>query len=301
MSGDKKKELRKFKRMCRHKAEIPMFVLSIVLTMGILSSITYFGVIKIGSQENFVKLMEEFEINENAAELLIGFGRFLSIGLIAILVFRLFFTFFRDYGRAIARDLPITENQFEELYTKAREYSERLGIEEEPKIYSSAEDEYVDFHGIEMFSPFVIKVDADTFAATYELENMDNMLYDIAFDLAADFMGHKNIWRFVVTCAVNWIPIYGDLCYRIMCYTDDRVVRELMGDEAALKSLTTKLNYCWMIPYTSEDEYVKDINRPLTPFQSVARFVENLLSKEPIPAYRIATMADPTKKNGRLF
>lgn len=301
MDEDKKKELKELKRKCRHKAETPLFILSIFLSLAALISISYFGIVVIDDPENYAALMEELEISENLADVLIDAGRFLSIAILILIVGRTLLALFRDYGRALSWDLPINEKQFAEFYNTVQEYSKRLEIDKNLPVVSSVENRYVEFYGLELFSPYVIKIDADTITETLDRGDFSNVNYLIAVDLAAEFLGYKNPFRYMITCAVNWIPIYNSVCSRTMTYSVDRVAQFLLGDEVAAKALITRVNYNWLISSIDLDAYVENINRPLTRMQRIARFFENLLSDVPIPAYRIAAMLDPEKKDGRLF
>ena len=132
-------------------------------------------------------------------------------------------------------------------------------------------------------------------------EDDTKVRYIVAKEAAAMFLRYQNpLMPLFLTCT-NWIPLLNSCVSRAICYSVDRVIRELLGDEAAVQGLLKSIITPNLQDSMDFDVYISDINAYCRLKDRFIIFIENLLSYEPIPKYRIAAMKDPEKKCGKLL
>lgn len=292
-----KKEMAALRKQCRHKAEIPLLILATVISFAILSLIVYFGMIADVTTEVVESFSDFIGCDKRLAEFLLGCREFIAAIIIVILLGRFIWALYRDNGKAMAWETPVTERQFRPVYDICCEYAQKLGIKKEkiPHFFAgNAESVKID----KMSFSNLRSVRIHPSVLRSGLKNDDNEIrYNVAKAVASIFLRYYSFTSILLLTFTDWVPFFHCMIERSMCYSTDRVVQVLMGEEAAEKAIINDQISFYLYSDIDYDAYFEDISH----FSGFNIFLENLLSNKPIPRYRIAAIKDPEKKDGRLL
>ena len=292
-----KKELAALRKQCRHKAEIPLLIIATVISIAILSIIVYYGTIMKVTPEVIKSFSIFIGSDEKMAEFLLGGREFIAAIVIVILLGRFIWALYRDNGKARAWETPITDRQFRPVYDICCEYAQKLGIEKKdiPDFFVG-DSNSIKINKMDFYNLRSVRIHPAVLRNALKNDGIE-IRYKVAKATASVFLGYRSFTCVLLLTITDWIPFFHSMIERTMCYSTDRVLQVLMGEEAAEKAIMNEQISFYLYSDIDYDVYFEDI----TNFSGFSIFLENLLSGTPIPRYRIAAIKDPEKKDGRLF
>ena len=290
----KTKEQKALLKKCRHKAEIPVTIAAVILTV----LFVLFVVFLVHSLENNQWaedfLMYQLGYEETDIQFALKCGKYLVIVIIAIMVLKLTWELFKNAGIAMVEDVPIEESDNPEIFNEYREWCKKLGIQKIPKLLLAVDKENLESTGITIKSNRYLRMDL------YKLDDRDDNIvrFEILHDLAHIAYHHYSYPLLIATVVARWLPFAKSIYSRIMCYSADKLVSEMIGKE---ECITVLLEKYLMYAYNPEqrDEYVKRLDRKLNTAEKISSVLNNLTTDTPSYLYRLKSIADD--RDGRVI
>lgn len=296
MSEKKDKDLLK---KCRHKAEIPITIVAIIITILFTILVVFLFKSSATNQGAQDFLINSLEYEETDVDFALKSGKYLIIVIILMLAIKLFWELFKNAGIAVVNDIPIEESYDSVLFKEYKEYCRKLGIEKIPEIYLTTDKENLESTGITIKSRKYLRLylsirdEADMFAE----ENI--IRFEFLHELAHIAYHHYNYALLLATIVVRWAPILRSIYSRTMCYSADRLAAEILGKE---ECITVLLKRYLQSTYeeNKREEYIKRLDRKLTISERISSILNNLTSDTPSYLYRIQALVKDDNK-GRII
>lgn len=285
----------------RHKAELPLIVISLVFSLGVYGLLTYLSIQALNNENSAERLTNMINDEEGIFEPLIKYGAFFVLIAFIVLYIYIVIKFFANLGEAVSRDIPVTDKQFSNLKEYCELYSKRLKLKVTPELYISQEGRArveTSFMAIE--NERFIRLNCYYTFAACDLEDYASIKFLIASELAHIILGHRDPLWVLLTLPARLIPIYKNVIGRAMNYSADRIAAELVGKEDAINAIITLSNDPYMVCKLDKDKYISDMLDRRSNIHQLSRTYYNLFSDMPIPAYRIAAISNPNN-SGKLF
>lgn len=283
----------------KHKAGPILLSIAIIVSLFIYAFLIYFCTIGIKNIVLKKEIFELFNEEEWAINIIEYFGGFAAIIILIIIFIIVFFNLHIFSITALAYDVPITENQFKELFDFEIECAKKLGLKEIPKLYidtySYGEEETININGAKFDNKHILRIDAQDIYNSAE-EDYYVAKFTIAKKLASIYFGYLEAPILILTLCSKWIPILSHLRNRVICYDCDKGAVALVGKELAIKAIVTRSTGYYLTPYMNRDDYISNMKNVVNEKDVI---YENIFLDVPLAAYRIeAIMQD---RDGRLF
>ena len=292
-------EQKELLRKCRHKAEIPITIGAIILTILMVVLVVFLAKLSANNDWAADFLINTLGYEDTDLELVLKYGNILILILIGIQAIKLIWELFKNAGIAMVNDIPMKESYSPEIYAEYTKYCEMLGINEPPKFLLALDTENLESTGITIKSNRYLRLNAEILELTEYFG--DNVVrFEVLRDLAHIAYNHYNYCLLIATVVARWLPFVRCIYNRVMCYSVDRLVAELMGKDEAI---TLLLQYYLAFAYEEEkrDEYIdriKDVK--LNRVERLSAVLNNLTSDTPSYLYRIKALVKDNN-NGRLI
>lgn len=294
----KTKEQKALLKKCRHKAEIPVTVAAVILTVLFIFFVVFL-IHSLGNNqwaEDF--LVNQLEYEEADIQFALRCGKYLVIAIIAIMVLKLTWELFKNAGIAMVEDVPVEESHEPEIFNKYREWCEKLGIQKTPKLLLATDKENLESTGITIKSNRYLRMNLSTLDIRDIAGDENIVWFEILHELAHIAYHHYSYPLLIATVVARWLPFVKNIYSRIMCYSADRLVSEIIGKE---ECITVLLENYMMSAYESEqrDEYVKRLDRKLNTVEKLSAVLNNLTTDTPSYLYRLKAIVDD--RDGRVI
>lgn len=189
------RSLSPFHLPARHRLEIPLLVVSIVVMVLIYPASVYLAV----TERDWGSELTLFA--------LVPILYFLSRGYLA--------------AEPRVNGVKLTENQFPEGYRMLVEASARFGLAQVPEAYVQLGNGVVNAHAVgHGFRRYVV-LNSDLFEIGGEARDPDALAFVIGHEVGHIAAGHTSYWRLVGMAAVAYIPFLGSALSRAQEYTAD--------------------------------------------------------------------------------
>ena len=286
----KTKEQKALLKKCRHRAEIPMTVAAIVLTV-ITVLLVILLVSSVGKDQKAAEILtEQLEYEQADIDFAVKCGKYLLIAIVVFLFLKLLWELFKNAGIAMVNEVPFEEKYDPKLYKEYREFCEKLGIREIPKLLLAADKENLESTGITIKSERYLRMDLSSVDITDITGDDDVIRFEVLHDLAHIAYHHYHYALLIATVAARWIPIVKSIYNRVMCYSADRLTAELISRE---ECITVFLERYMQSTYESErrDEYIKRLkDQKLTFAERISATLYNLTQDTPSYPDRIRAL-----------
>lgn len=283
-------------RFTRHKAEIPLYVVCIVLGAFALTRGLLFGHVSTGG--GYYSLLRTVL---RVTGLLSGLG-----GLIGLAVATLV-RYYTTYANLMSYAVRVNETHFPEIYAKVQEYTRLLGLKKEPEVYVRQQNGNVNAFTSWVPGKTVIQLNSEIVDLAY----MENRDFDTVFFVMAHEFGHValhhvqlryTLWGMLAA----FIPVVGPLVLlpllsRAREYSCDRVAQVLTEEKNQEECMMLLSAGRHLYKYIDAHEYILSVTRLYTVPERFFRWVVNFVSSHPIMPFRVAAILDPEKKSGRLI
>ena len=276
-----KHQLKQLRRSCRHKAEIPLMILSVIITAITVYFLAYYGIIADESPEAIQTIANLLDCDLQTADDLLDIRIYIAVILLVLIPGKFLWAFYRDTGKAMAWEVPINDLQYSFIMSIWQEYADKLSLKKSPILYAS-NSSMVNLKNLTIYNLNILRISPNSLQSCLK-EDDTKVRYIVAKEAAAMFLRYQNpLMPLFLTCT-NWIPLLNSCVSRAICYSVDRVIRELLGDEAAVQGLLKSIITPNLQDSMDFDVYISDINAYCRLKDRFIIFIENLLSYEPIP------------------
>ena len=272
-----KSEIRKI----RHKWELPLFAAVVSVTLVLVAMIVFLLI-------PFVAEM----LTDDVIELRNGLG--LIILMIPVLVF---FTMGNLYAKTRARAVRVTEKNFPELYHKTEEFAKKLGMKKVPPIYVKQQNGALNAFAAAVIGKPFSNINAEIVDIAYgEHKDFGPAYFVLAHEIAHIYFNHVQFRYFTLVHLGRLIPILGPTFSRAREYSCDRLA-QLLTDSEGIEEMSVLLVGRIAYKHIDVRDFISDeINK-----KGLFIWFFNLQASHPIMPRRLAALADPQRKSGKLI
>lgn len=290
---------RSLARSARHSAEIPLVVFSALLTVlfYILSISLSVLVDESSFAAEFLRML--FNIPKNIS------GVVLQWAFLIIFLFLLYNTILLIYynlsykGMCYSHSVKLPESRYKKLNELYLDLAEKAGIENPPPVFIASEDKTRTIIGISVWSSRAICIDDDVVRSAMETGDTRDVEYSLLRKLAAISLGHFSFSFQFLTLCLKYIPVLRGLLYRSMCYSVDRFVSLVLGNEYIIRNII-ETSYD-LDSYENDAEAFAELRRScISKDERFASTAENLADNTPVPIFRIEALLN-NSRSGRLL
>lgn len=306
-------EVRSEIKSTRHKAELPLYAITIILSFITIIVLWIFMFRDSGALDSIKDVLATNNITDASPEfnqvllVCIGFISLIGgIGCLAYFVITLLVGYYKLYAKEMGYSIRVSEKNFPELYAYVKEFTKNLGLKKEPEVYVTQTGS-INAFACWVPGKYYIQINAEILDLAY-MENKD--IETVAFVMAHEFghvyFHHVNMFYKMWTQFVGFIPVFGQsfllpLYERAKEYSADRVAQALMNGKQKEECMMLIAVGRHLYKYADMDDYLANVNKDHNFIERFARFVLNITAGHPIAPFRIAAMMDKTKKSGRLL
>jgi Zn-dependent protease with chaperone function len=193
----------------RHPAEVPFFVVMVVLNLVIVLVIV---------RSALVVPFLPAEMQDS------GFANAVRAGLVGLLLFVPALIVVREVQRAsvLGTAVQLSERQFRALYRTAQEFAEALGLRRRPVVYLANGNGALNAFAAQAAGQDYVVVSSELFAHLRE-ENRDGLRFILGHEMAHIRLHHVSLWYQLAVAYSQRIPILGPTLSRLREYSCDRL------------------------------------------------------------------------------
>jgi Zn-dependent protease with chaperone function len=196
-------------RVSRHPAEVPFFVVMVVLNLAIVLVIV---------RSALVVPFLPAEMQDS------GFANTVRAALVGLLLFVPALIVVREVQRAsvLGTAVQLSERQFPALYSTAQEFAEALGLGRRPAVFLANGNGALNAFAAQAAGQDYVVVSSELFAHLRE-ENRDGLRFILGHEMAHIRLHHVSLWYQLAVAYSQRIPILGPTLSRLREYSCDRV------------------------------------------------------------------------------
>ncbi len=206
-------------RVSRHPAEVPFFVVMVILNVAIVLVIVRFAVV--------VPFLPE-DLQDSA------FANTVRAGLIGLLLFVPGLVVVREVQRAsvLGTAVQLSERQFPGLYGTAQEFADALGLSRRPVVYLANGNGALNAFAAQAHGQDYVVVSNELFANLHD-ENRDGLRFILGHEMGHIRLHHVSLWYQISVAYSQRIPILGPTLSRLREYSCDRLGASVAPQGAA--------------------------------------------------------------------
>lgn len=285
----------------RHKAEIPLAIFYMVVATALLFVAAHIATKSTLDEELMESLLVVMEADTIYAVFLARFGVPIILSYLIFISLQIIYTKKKETGEAAAHDVEVCESQFPELAVACADYSQKLKLKITPKVYITKNADTSILFSKEIFNDSAIRIFADYVTSALDVKrDLTVPKFIIAQFVARIYLKQNNTMLQTATFIAKFIPVVGTIYERAMTYSTDRVVQSLLGTEQTVEAILRLSSEAWFYDYANREIDLKNKLKMKDARTKRELFLVNLISKAPLPAYRIEALYNP-KKSGKLF
>ena len=262
----------------RHKLEKPLYVIFVVLHIGV-----FIGV---------------FFLNLDLSFISEGWDNTTLFGFILIAPLIVIFMMHWYYAQTRAYAIRVSEKNFPEIYYKSVEFTKRLGLKRVPAIYVTQENGILNaFAAAIVGRKRYAQLNAELVDVAYmEHKDFDTVFFVLAHEFGHIYFKHVTFLYNLSTCISLLVPFIEGPLSRAREYSCDRVAQLLLQRNGVNEMMVLSAGR-HLYKYVDAEDYLINAKKE----KGLFLWVLNLLSTHPIMQKRIAALADPNKRSGKLF
>lgn len=284
-------------KKARHKAEVPLGILAIILNLYILYLLAkYFILLRSGNGIISDVASWWIDLDSTEVEILTDSEIFCIPVLFTIIVIKMFFKIKTLYHNCYAKGVRVGVNQFPKIYEIEERLGKRFKLKRVPKVFINSDTSEIKIMGVAIKSATFVSI-----APGVALYNPDITEFIIAREFAHVYYGHYSIPLYLLNFCAYVVPFFGKAYSRCMEYSADRAAQYILGDETAKQCIVKSSVHYLLANKMDKESYLNHITQKCGLEASIYYFWLNLVSTVPINRFRIKAIYDPKKKSGRLF
>lgn len=298
----------------RHKAEVPLYIISIIL--GSIALVAMYAAIFgeygiVDKIKEGLTLADITEANPEFGSILFGFIAAFALlggfGFFCYLVIMQLYIYYQQYSDEMCYSIRVTEENFPEIYAKVKEFSKLLGFKKEPEVYVEQMNGTINAYASWVPGKDYVHLNAEVIELLYlEHKDLDTISFIMGHEFGHLYYKHTKLHYNFFASLANIIPIFGSkfmgpLLQRAREYSVDRVAQVLTDDKCGAETMMFLSAGRHVYKYVNVDNYMSYVNKDKNFIEKFARFVTNLTASHPINPLRTKAILDPTHKSGRLL
>ncbi|MDD7942493.1 M48 family metallopeptidase [Actinomycetospora lutea] len=195
-------------RPSRHPAEVPFFVLMVVLNLAIVVAIVRAAIV--------VPFLPESLQSSPGANAI-------RAALVALLLFVPALVVVREVQRATVRGTAVllSDQQFPELYRTAEDFAAALGLSRRPDIFVANGNGTLNAFAAQAAGHDYVVLNSELFANLYA-HNREGLRFVLGHELGHIRLHHVSLWYQLAVAYSSRIPILGPTLSRLREYSCDR-------------------------------------------------------------------------------
>lgn len=196
-------------RVARHPAEVPFFVVMVVLNLAIVLVIV---------RSALVVPFLPAEMQDS------GFANAVRAALVGLLLFVPALIVVREVQRAsvLGTAVQLSERQFPALYGTAQEFAKALGLGRRPVVYLANGNGALNAFAAQAAGQNYVVVSSELFAHLRE-ENREGLRFILGHEMGHIRLHHVSLWYQLAVAYSQRIPILGPTLSRLREYSCDRL------------------------------------------------------------------------------
>jgi len=283
----------------RHKAERPLHIMCIVIGIvaALLAAEWFFS---LGSSENTIDALQQANAVVGAAEDEDAEADRSYANLMLLIFFSpliIFFSMQYWYALTKAYAIRVTQRNFPEIYYKSVEYARLLGLKKVPPVYIEQQNGVINAFAAAVFGKRYAMLNAELVDVAYmEHKDFEPVYFVLAHEFGHIYFGHVTFWHNLWVYVAHLIPVIGSIHSRAREYSCDRVAQLLTERYGAQEFMVVTAGR-HLYKYVDVDDYLQSVKYE----GGFGVRMVNLLASHPITPKRIAALADPQLKSGKLL
>jgi len=220
-----------------------------------------------------------------------------DLGVLFILPSIIIFALYYNYAKARASAIRVTERNFPEIYYKSIEFAKKLGMEKVPPVFIEQKNGMLNAFAATIFGRRYAKLNAELVDVAYmEHKDFDTVFFVLAHEFGHHYFRHADFSRILLISLGHLIPVFGTMHSRSMEYSCDRVAQLLLGRNGVNELMLLSAGR-HLYKYVDAEDYLRETKKG----NEFLPWFVNLFATHPIMPKRIAALADPERKSGKLF
>ena len=217
----------------RHPAELPLSILSAVITIGFFVLLTIILVknnptaVEQNEIESF--LTSSFDLDEEISHALIKIGAWLVIIVLVFLYLKYLFALFDEENRVITEGLTCRDVGAEYIEEIAEEYARVLGLTSVPKLYFVSDTTTAQIFDANVYGERFLAFSAvEALTEKSSDEKLPKLRFRMATKLGNISLGYNNLLFQILTLSGRTIPIFRNFYIKTLIYSSDRTALEIL-------------------------------------------------------------------------
>lgn len=302
----------------RHKKEVPLYILLILLGFIAVGVILYQETQGEGILAELRSLIEEFladgisglegtDLSTVVGIVLLTIGLIFGIGSLIALVVIMLAAMYSIYADQMSYSIRVSERNFPEIYAKVKEYTWLLGLRKEPEVYVQQMNGELNAFTAWVPGKAFIQLNAEIVDLAYmEHKDFEPVYFTMAHEMGHIYLHHVQIYYTIWAILANFIPVIGSnvlipALSRSREYSSDRVAQALTGGVGQEDCMMLLAAGRHAYKYVDTGDYLRNITANHNAIERFARWCTNLVASHPIMPFRVRAILDPSKKSGRLL
>lgn len=289
----------------RHKAELPLKRISVILTVVCFVLVSVGAMMGQASPEIEAELVTSFAKEDpdgGFVEIFIALG--FTAGIILALGLALMFivSAYRMYAKQMSYSVKVTPVNFPEIYNKAQEYTEVLGLKKMPEVYITQQNGVLNAFATFVPGKRYVQLNAEILDVAYmEHKDLEPVFFTLGHEFGHIYLGHVNLSYLLFTMAGRMIPFFGFALSRAQEYSADRVGQALTSQKSSERGMAMLGAGRHLYPYVDPQDYLESINNNHNFLERLNRFIVNINASHPIMPFRMAAILDEDRRSGRIL
>ena len=297
----------------RHKAELPIYAISIILGVAAVVILGIYAFQDSGLLDSLKAILEENNITDASPEfnqvliVLISFVSFIGgIGCFIYFVIANLIGYYKLYSDEMSYSIRVSEKNFPELYAYVKEFTRLLGLKKEPEVYVQSTG-VINACACWVPGKYYVRINAEILDIAYmEHKDIETVAFIMGHEFGHIYFHHVHMLYRMWTAFIGFVPVFGPsfmvpLYERAKEYSADRVAQALMNGKNKEECMMLISAGRHLYKYSDVEDYMKWINKDHNFIERFARFLVNMTAGHPIAPFRVAAMMDELKKSGRLL
>lgn len=299
-------EVKAIIKKTRHKAELPLKYIAIAMTVigmliiGVLAeAVNQDASMKTALLE---KLGTEDQMTTALVDGVLAFG--IGCGIVVLIFFActILFQYYKLYAQIMSAAVKVTPVNFPEIYAKAQEFTDKLGLKKVPEVYIQQHNGQLNAFATFVVGKRYVQLNAEMVDVAYmENKDFDTLYFVMAHEFGHIYFHHVTLLYNLATLVGRLIPIYGKTLIRAQEFSADRVAQALTDNVNSDKCMALLSGGRHLYKYIDINNYAESAEENHNFIERLGRFIINLLADHPITPFRVKAIMDPDRKSGRLI
>lgn len=214
-----------------------------------------------------------------------------------LLVIATIYMIYELFAMTRARAVRVSEKNFPEIYAKSIEFSKKLGMDRVPAVYVTQEGGAINAFASAVFGRRYAQLNAEVVEVAYlEHKDFSTVFYILGHELAHIKLKHVAPGNILLILFGKLVPIFGPMLSRAREYSCDRI-SQLLNQNNCIGAIMMLYTGRHLYKYVNVEDYLYHAQKE----RGFFLWLYNLNASHPIGPKRVAALADPNLKDGKLL